>query len=250
MMRSLRLAIRFLTRIPLPGDHEASPEDLARSVAWYPAVGLLVGGLLALAARLLRASPLAPIAAAAILAVLPALITGGLHEDGLADAADGLLSGRGPERALEIMRDSRVGAFGGLALAAVLLLRLGLVAGTDPGRWGLALITSHIAARAAAPPLLFGLDYARAGQGLAEPLIAGLREEHVAAALGGAAALLLLLAGPTGLVLIAAVAGVATACGVGAYRAVGGITGDLAGAAVALSELSCLLIWAWVSPAP
>jgi len=249
MMRSLRIAIRFLSRVPLPGDHDATEAELARSVGWHPTVGAVVGGLLALAAGALAWTPLAVEPRAALLAVLPVLITGGLHEDGLADAVDGIGSGKGRERALEIMRDSRVGAFGGLALAAILLLRYGALAGMEPGAWGAALLTAHVAARVVSPVALYLFVYARVGEsGLAQPLIAGLQGRHVLAALGSAALLLLVFGGVGGLLLLPLVIAAAVLLGGWFQHRLGGITGDLVGASIALAELLCLFLLAAASP--
>jgi len=250
LLRSLRIAIRFLSRLPLPGDHDATEAELARSVGWHPTVGLVVGGLLAMASGLLAWTSLAVEPRAALLTVLSVLITGGLHEDGLADATDGLGAGKGPVRALAIMRDSRVGAFGGLALVSVLLLRYAALVGTDGAAWAGALITSYVAARVVGPVMLFLFVYARPGEdGLAQPLIAGLQPRHVLAAIASAAALLLLSGGFGALLLLPLAIAAAVLLGGLCQRSVSGITGDLVGASIALTELVGLLLWAGTSPA-
>jgi len=120
-MRALVAALRFLTRIPVPGP-ETRAEDLAPAVGWFPLVGALVGlgtaGVFVLASRL-WAPPIA-----AVLAVgFGLLLTGGFHEDGFTDATDGLGGGYTKERVLEIMKDSRIGAYGAMALWGLLMLR-------------------------------------------------------------------------------------------------------------------------------
>jgi adenosylcobinamide-GDP ribazoletransferase len=120
-MRSLVAALRFLTRIPVPGP-ETRAEDLAPAVGWFPLIGALVGfataGVFVLAARVFTA----PVAA--VLAVgFGLLLTGGFHEDGFTDATDGLGGGHTKERVLEIMKDSRIGAFGAMGLWCLLMLR-------------------------------------------------------------------------------------------------------------------------------
>ncbi|WP_248930108.1 adenosylcobinamide-GDP ribazoletransferase [Paenibacillus hamazuiensis] len=116
--QALTVALQFLTRIPLPVSVPYDGRTVSRSVAFYPLVGIVIGALLVLTARLLPAAP--ALLNAALLLVLWIALTGGLHLDGWMDAADGLLSHRSRERMLEIMKDSRVGAMG--VIAAVLLL--------------------------------------------------------------------------------------------------------------------------------
>ena len=125
-MRALLTAIRFLTRVPVPGPH-AGAEELGRATIFFPAVGGLIGLLLAgvnLGAELLWHS--APVSNALVIVTL-VLVTGGLHLDGLMDICDGVFGGRTREQALQIMKDSRVGAFGVLGAICVLLLRFGFL---------------------------------------------------------------------------------------------------------------------------
>nr|WP_320133903.1 adenosylcobinamide-GDP ribazoletransferase [uncultured Holophaga sp.] len=120
-MRSLVAAFRFLTRIPVPGP-ATKAEDLAWAVGWFPLVGAVVGlgtaGAFGLALRLWP-----PMVAAVLAVAFGLLLTGGFHEDGLTDATDGLGGGWTRERILEIMKDSRIGAYGSMALWATLTLR-------------------------------------------------------------------------------------------------------------------------------
>ncbi len=135
-IRSYLLAVQFFTRIPITGRLADwvgySPERLRASAAHFPGVGMLVGGVAAAVYALLLAalpdSAFTPLVAAALSTVASALLTGGFHEDGLADVADGLGASRDRERALEIMKDSRVGAFGALALTLALLAKVALLA--------------------------------------------------------------------------------------------------------------------------
>ena len=124
-MSALLAALRFLTVLRIPGAN--SPEALARSVAWFPAVGLLLGAaLVGLDALLQRAFP--PVLSAALLVTALALLTGGLHLEGLADAADGLFGGHTVEDRLRIMRDPTVGSYGVIAVALVLLIKTAAIA--------------------------------------------------------------------------------------------------------------------------
>lgn len=124
-MRSLLAAFRFLTRIPLPG-RPTEADELQGAVAWFPLVGALVGlftaGLFLLACRLWP-----PTVAAALAVAAGLLLTGGFHEDGLSDAVDGLGGGFTRDKVLAIMKDSRIGAYGSMALVCALLLRWSLL---------------------------------------------------------------------------------------------------------------------------
>jgi len=130
------LALQFFTRIPVNGRlaHWVgySPAMLRASAAHFPGVGVLIGLILGLEAgllhRLLPAQPMSNIVLAALLCIASVFLTGALHEDGLADVADGLGGGLDRERALLIMKDSRVGAYGAIAVTMALILRVGLLA--------------------------------------------------------------------------------------------------------------------------
>ncbi len=124
-MRSLIAAVRFLTRVPLPGA-ATEAHDLPAAIAWFPVVGAAVGAVVAMVAVTLV--PWWGVTLATVLAIsVGLLLTGGLHEDAASDAADGLGGGFTSERVLAIMRDSRIGAYGAMSLWVVLTLRLGLL---------------------------------------------------------------------------------------------------------------------------
>jgi len=127
-MKTLIVMIQFFTRIPINLNLECSEEDFAKGPAWFPTVGWIIGGILASAAWCLMHYKVQPLLAALVLVILEALITGGLHLDGLADAFDGLYSNRDRERILEIMKDSRIGTNGVLALMGTLALKTLLLA--------------------------------------------------------------------------------------------------------------------------
>ena len=135
-IREFLLAVQFFTRIPITGSLAAwvgfSPTMLRASAGHFPGVGGLVGAVAAVVYALLVAllpdTAFTPLVAAALSTVATVLLTGGFHEDGLADVADGLGGSYDKDRALEIMKDSRVGAFGAMALVLVLLAKVALVA--------------------------------------------------------------------------------------------------------------------------
>jgi adenosylcobinamide-GDP ribazoletransferase len=135
-LRHYLLALQFFTRVPVTGRlaHWVgySPAMLRASAAHFPGIGWLVGavaaGVYVLLLTLLPATVFAPLVAAALSTVASVLLTGGFHEDGLADVTDGLGGSADQPRALEIMKDSRVGAFGAMALVLVLLCKVALLA--------------------------------------------------------------------------------------------------------------------------
>ncbi len=135
-VRHYLLAVQFFTRIPITGALAEwvgfSPTMLRASAAHFPGVGVLVGAVAAavyaLLAALLPDTAYSPLVAAVLSTVATALLTGGFHEDGLADVADGLGGSYNKARALEIMKDSRVGAFGAMALSLALLAKVALLA--------------------------------------------------------------------------------------------------------------------------
>lgn len=135
-VRHYLLSLQFFTRVPVTGRLAQwvgySPEMLRASAAHFPGVGWLVGAVVALVSALvlqgLPGGTFAPLVAAVLGTVLSVLMTGAFHEDGLADVADGLGGSLNRERALEIMKDSRVGAFGAIAITLALLLKVALLA--------------------------------------------------------------------------------------------------------------------------
>ena len=157
-VRHYLLAIQFFTRIPVTGRLAAwvgySPAMLRASAAHWPGVGVVVGAWVAggswLLLNALPSSAFAPLVVAVLGTVLSVLATGALHEDGLADIADGLGGGRDRNRALEIMKDSRVGAFGALALVLVVLTKVSLLAlmgSVSPSWMVLAIFAAHVVSR-------------------------------------------------------------------------------------------------------
>ena len=171
------LAVQFFTRIPVTGRLAAwvgySPAMLRASAAHFPGVGYLVGAVAAgvfwLCLQVLPGT-FAPLIAAALSTVATVMLTGGFHEDGLADVADGLGGSYERARALEIMKDSRVGAFGAMALCLVLVCKVAALAGLgevgrlvdlhtmdfDAALVCLVIVAAHVCSRAA-PLVLIAL---------------------------------------------------------------------------------------------
>ncbi len=243
-----RLAARFLTRLPLgSGDAEAAA-PLAEASWAFPLVGLvigLIGGFVYSLAAWLGV----PTLAAALLAVAAtALATGALHEDGLADVADGFGGGADRAAKLAIMRDSRSGAFGVLALVLSVGLRAAALASLgDGGRVTAALVAAHALSRGLLPLVLRALEPARSdGLGAA----AGRPEAANAWAAAGLGTIIVLFALDwwRGIVAVAAGALAAALIGHVARRQVGGYTGDVLGAIEQGGEVLVMLAAAaWAS---
>lgn len=231
-------AATLLTRVPLPVDHVRAAERVGRAAWAYPLIGGLVG-VIGGGVYWIGASLGAPLLAAAGVAIAAQLMaTGAIHEDGLADCADGLGGGATREKALEIMRDSRIGAFGAAALTLSLLVRAATVAAMAPGAALTALVVAGAFSRGAMT-LGMGLIQPARRDGLGHDAgRPGGGEMAVAAALSlGAAALL----GWSGLIAIG-VGAVAAAAWLWRCRArLGGQTGDVLGAAQQIAELGALL---------
>lgn len=239
-LRPLIAALRFLTRVPgLPGGEE-SAADLARATVWFPLVGGFVG--LGGAVVYVAAAWVWPPSVAAILAVAAtAALTGAMHEDGLADTFDGLGGGWTAEQALRIMRDSRIGVYGTLALTLVTLLKVGALASMTPTDAGRALLAGHVLSRWTALPLMRHLPYARKGDGAARPFAETVTRARL---ITGTVLASLLLAGIWGAralapALVAAL--VTLIAGLWFHRRLGGMTGDCLGAANQLVETGVYL---------
>ncbi|WP_103120681.1 adenosylcobinamide-GDP ribazoletransferase [Methylopila sp. Yamaguchi] len=236
-------ALRFFTRLPVPHswgspDSAAIFDGVARAA---PLAGLVVGVVGGAVLAGLTGLGLSPFPAATLAVAASVALSGALHEDGLADVADGFGGGRDRERKLAIMRDSRLGSFGATALILTLLARVSLAAALAEGLGpaaGLAVAAASTIARPAAVLPTVLLPPARAdGAGHAA------RPAPSAVALGWAvgAALAAILAGTgPGLAAAAGAALAASALSVLARRQIGGVTGDVCGAAAALGEAAAL----------
>jgi adenosylcobinamide-GDP ribazoletransferase len=235
MVRQFLIAVQFLTRVPVPRSLAPTEEEIGRAAAYFPLVGILVGASAALVYAGLK-SFLPPSTCVIAVLIFSALVTGAFHEDGLADALDGFGGGWTKERMLEIMRDSRVGTFGALGLALLVLAKYTLLSSLDwPHLWR-TLIFAHTASRWTALPLAWWLPYVREqGQGKLVARRIGRRESLI-----GTATLLLvslLFNWRERLFALAVVAIVVSLCGLYYRRRLGGITGDCLGAANQIVEV-------------
>lgn len=233
---SLRRAWAFLTRLP-GGSHPTSDRELGRSVGWFPAVGAVIGALSGALYWALHGPLGAPISAVVAIAA-SAAATGGFHEDGLADTADAL-GGSTRSRRLEIMKDSRLGAFGVLALVLSTLVRVFAVSSLAPVDGLVALVVAHMLGRSTAVATM-GLVPAAGDRGLGHSYTAHLSRSWTAAAVlvSSAAAASL---GLTGAVALASGTAGAAAVVLVARRAFGGTTGDVLGAVEQVAEMAALV---------
>ncbi|MFG6448921.1 adenosylcobinamide-GDP ribazoletransferase [Roseateles sp. BYS180W] len=252
-MHQLRLffiALQFFTRLPIPGWVGFKPEWLQGCAGYFPLVGALLG--LISGALLLGALQLFPPSVAVGLAMVLGLwLTGGFHEDGLADSFDGLGGGHTRERVLAIMKDSRIGSYGALALIMVLGLKaacLVALAEIDPVLAAAALAWGQCASRAAPVWLMHTLPYAGdAEHAKAKPLATQISPPGLALALGWVllASLGWALAMPDDVPLITgallALAAMTLYLQSKLERRLGGYTGDTLGASQQLGELAALL---------
>jgi adenosylcobinamide-GDP ribazoletransferase len=252
----LRLSVTLLTVIPLRGPAaEPRRATVAAAMAWAPVVGLLLG-FLASAVLVVADHPLGtgPLTAAGLAVAALALLTRGLHLDGLADLADGLGSGQPAARALDIMRRSDIGPFGIVTLVLTLVIQVGALAHAEAaggGRGPAALVAAVVTGRLA-------LTWAcRRGVAAARPsglgaMVAGTVRPAVAAGITVAVLAAAVAAGFTGFLLpLAVVAGLAAAFILQrhAVRRLGGITGDVLGALIETAATVTLVVAAMGPPA-
>jgi adenosylcobinamide-GDP ribazoletransferase len=233
-------AATLLTRVPAPCSVGFEESWLAGSVAYFPLVGMIVG---LLAAAVYSAAALIwPASVSALVAVAAAAwLTGGLHEDGWADLFDAIAASREPERMLAVMKDSRIGAAGALALVLLVAGKLAALTALPAANVAATLVAAHALSRWSSLPLLWRLPYARPAGGLARPLAGRVKAGRVA--VGSAAAALIIACALGWAALPAALtAAVAVTSAALFFRArLGGVTGDCLGAANQLVELAVLL---------
>src|SRR5215472_2989180 len=233
-------ATAFFTRIPVmtPACRTGRLADAALA---FPLVGAGIGGVATFAFLLAQLVGLGdwPAAASAVLAGI--ILTGALHEDGFADTADGLIGGDDRDQRFAIMRDSRLGTFGVLAIVFSVLLRAAALAGIGEAiHAGLALIAAHTASRAVLPLAMRMMAPARAdglGAAAGRP-----PTPHALAALAIGLLITLAALGPgRGLIAFVLAGAAVSALGVLAHRRIGGYTGDVLGAFQQIGEIVMLL---------
>jgi adenosylcobinamide-GDP ribazoletransferase len=237
----LTVSVMFCTRLPLASSIAVTGGDIARASWAMPVAGAMVGAVAALGYATAVRLGLPPSVAAALAIATGTVLTGAMHEDGLADTADAL-GGSDRARKLEIMHDSRLGTYGACALVVSILLRWAALASiARPGAVALALIAAHTAARGALPVVMAVVPPARS-DGLAASFGAPPREVAAAAALIGALTLVLCLGLGPGLLAAVLLGAAAFAVARLSLNAIGGHTGDVLGALEQVGEVLVLLV--------
>jgi cobalamin 5'-phosphate synthase/cobalamin synthase len=234
------LALQFLTIIPIRVSVQITPRLMARAMAWFPIIGLMLGAVLALVDLGLRMILPPSVGAAALLAVWVAL-TGALHLDGFLDCCDGLLVAKSPEKRLEVLRDTRVGAFAVVGAICLLLLKFVALLELGPDWRTAALLVAPVLSRTAMVYAAWAYPYARPGPGLGQLFRERLtwRETLIAAVIAVIAAGLTLGWIGLGTGLVTWLMTVTIAWWV--RRRIPGLTGDVYGAINELVELGLLL---------
>lgn len=245
-LHDFQSALRFLTVLRIPGwpERPFSMEHLAAGFPCFPLVGAALGLILA-TVTVLFGSFVPPLLLAACLTALLTLLTRGFHLDGLADLSDGVGGGATPERRLEIMKDSRTGAFGATAIALALLLKTAAFASLVAGdRLGF-IVLAPVLARFAMVLAAHGSVYARE-RGLGKPFLEHMRPAHLKSAAFVAVGLALVLARAWAVPFMAVAVAVPLALRALSRRWLGGITGDVLGAVNEVTETLLLALGACI----
>jgi adenosylcobinamide-GDP ribazoletransferase len=244
-LRLFFIALQFFTRLPIPRWVGFEAQWLQQASRYFPAVGIVVG---LVASGVYAAAILVwPQAVAVLLSTSAGIyLTGAFHEDGFADACDGLGGGATPQRVLEIMKDSRLGAYGAIGIALMLALKCASLAALPAARVPAALLLAHPLSRLVAVSLIWRLRYAKE-EGKAKPLATQMRAVDIGAACMTVGMVVAVL-GMTGrLTWLPLAASVIAAFAVADWLArkfmlrIGGYTGDCLGAVQQASEAACYL---------
>jgi adenosylcobinamide-GDP ribazoletransferase len=239
----LKTATAFLTRLPMPHPQGAMPKNFVRAHRMFPVVGAMIGGAVGLLCLALRHIGVPDLAAAALALGASAMLTGALHEDGLADVADGFGGGRNSAAKLEIMRDSRLGTYGALILLVSFAAKLSALAVLPDSTVVQSLMAGHALGRGVLPAMSMGLPYARK-----DGLAANAGKPDAATAMTAAAFALgiaLLSLSWSNALWAALMAGLSAIMMAWlARRQIGGQTGDVLGGAEQVAETAILVLLA------
>ena len=244
-MNSFLVGLQFLTRIRIVRQTVWTAEDFGRSTRFFPLVGLVLGICYALAAWILVSVLGMRALTAALLLILPLLLTGGLHADGFMDTADGVFSGRERERKLEIMKDSRVGSFGVVAFVLLMFLQFALLLDMSPPLLVPVFFVMPIIGRMAMVLAVSCFPYARA-DGMGKTFADMADRRTVAIAVVTTSVLVI----PIGLLAtLALVIGIVFSLLFCRWMTaiLGGVTGDVYGAATVLTETIVLAVFSLAS---
>ena len=237
-MSGFVVALQFLTRLPVRTE-EATARQVADSYYFYPVIGFLIGISAVLLRRLLIITFPVSFSITVTLGFL-IWISGGLHEDGLADVADGMGGGWTPDERLRIMKDSRIGTFGAAILILSLLAKYTALTSMDPARLDVSIVTAQILGRWVFLPM--GFFNPPVHVGLASEFMKGLNVRALVAATAISIVAVVLLCRTQGAVAIAVAVVIGALASIYFRRRLGGITGDCLGASVEVTETILLLL--------
>jgi adenosylcobinamide-GDP ribazoletransferase len=241
LANSFLVAMQYLTRLPIVSVNEYSADGLAKSAVFFPIVGLVVG-----AGGVLLHWILSPHATASVVAVLILIylvvVTGGLHEDALADAADGFGGGWERERILEIMRDSRIGSFGAIAVGLGLLSRFVFLTSLPTEKFTGYFLAGQVLSRWTALPLASFLPAARAGNGQGSRIAQRIGTNALVAGTALAVGIVGVFLKWRAIWVIGVATGAVALTGAYYNRRIGGVTGDCLGATNQITELAVYFV--------
>jgi len=242
-MNGLITAIRTLTAIPVPGK---DADDLSESLLWFPVVGLMLGMSLFITATIIQnTTPIRfiPIIAAAVV-LGGALLTRGMHLDGLADWADGFWGGMQREKVLEIMKDSCIGSYGTIALISIILIKWICITQLLQFKAGIWIAAAAVVSRTIQVNLAAGYPYARTTDGTGAPFIKNANKSYpliaAAIAISTLAIIMHSLLQPLSAITLGWI--ISILIGNRSRSRIGGITGDVIGAASELTETAILVL--------
>lgn len=237
-MKDLRRSLSFLTRLPVLSETLTSTE-LARAIPWFPAAGFVIGGLVA-AVFWVAAQGLSPTLAASLAILTGAAVTGGFHEDGLGDTFDALGGGWSRDEMLSIMKDSRQGTFGVLAIVGSMFVRVAALAAlsTNVGVW--VLVLAHVLARGAVIGVMV-LSTPVATSGLGASYARELHRPSAVASVLITAFAAIAIWSINGVLVIGVLVVVVGLFVVWVHRKIGGYTGDILGATEQFGEMAIMV---------
>jgi adenosylcobinamide-GDP ribazoletransferase len=240
-MRHFGIILQFMTRLYLPIDFKSTAEDITKGLRYFTLVGGVIGLILLGVANLLRYSNSSYVFQAMVLVAIWVIVTGGLHLDGVADSADGLLSGRSRERMLEIMKDSHIGSFGVIALIGLLGFKYAVVLELI-NRWEfMPLLMAPIIGRGYVVLVAAAFPYARE-EGMGNFFIGKVTQSDLW--VNGLSLLAVLsLGGVKGIIIALLTASVIWFMTRSIQKTLNGITGDNLGLVIETAELIFMILW-------